>query len=570
MLFLLIPLLYSEAVAYPLSTNDTTAMTVTVDTFCNSFHVCVTDNKAVGIKRVVLLNDPYGEQVQPPSGKPGYEYKNVMFSPELNPDKDNSLVFVANTFNVCFDIYSTADNYLGYAPVYIQNAIGDWLLVELGLERTSFLQKFYPGADSIVFFGTLFKGEFKDTQYTFVNQLTFPRRDLYISRLEMEKENSSFDILSVSMNIPDTLYSGDTLRFRVRFNSNDTNDHYDNILLTKGCTMRFPVFGTGNSGLIYANDHDFGTVFIDTTKCTDTVRVKNVGLQPLIVNRDFYISDTKTVTFNPDIIHGKSKTLPVELLSGEEIMLRVCYSPQFEQNDSIELWLSTNIREPFRLQTKHVMNLRGKGLMKKVVWDRKQLFVKGDSTQQSIISVFLNNIQPSSQFVNKVYLQGSAMQEFSIINSESTLSNFVLSAEDADWFTISFKPDMTKPLAERYADRHATLVAELADSNVTMELIGTFNPLHVKHEFALDNISFSPNPVYGQDATLSFTLAEPKQLAISIYDILGREVISIPSQYYPGGSYSNVIGTSKLSDGSYILLVSDGVLTKSISFRVVK
>ena len=105
---------------------------------------------------------------------------------------------------------------------------------------------------------------------------------------------------------------------------------------------------------------------------------------------------------------------------------------------------------------------------------------------------------------------------------------------------------------------------------MTMELIGTFNQLRVKHELALEDVSFSPNPVYGQDATLTFTLPEPKQLAISIYDILGREVMSIPSQYYPSGTYSNPISSSKLGDGSYILRLSDGAFTKSTSFRVVK
>jgi hypothetical protein len=104
----------------------------------------------------------------------------------------------------------------------------------------------------------------------------------------------------------------------------------------------------------------------------------------------------------------------------------------------------------------------------------------------------------------------------------------------------------------------------------TMHLYGRGIAANSVQEHTLEEFSLHPNPVYGQDATLSFTLNEPKQLSIAIYDILGREVITLPSQYYSSGSYSNSISTVKLNDGSYILRVSDGVHTRSISFRVVK
>ncbi|HEY6172308.1 MAG TPA: T9SS type A sorting domain-containing protein, partial [Candidatus Kapabacteria bacterium] len=92
----------------------------------------------------------------------------------------------------------------------------------------------------------------------------------------------------------------------------------------------------------------------------------------------------------------------------------------------------------------------------------------------------------------------------------------------------------------------------------------------VPQELQLEEFRIHPNPTLGEDIKASFGLIEPKELRFTVYDMLGREVLSVPSSYFAKGKQSVTLPVSKLGEGGYILRVCDGVLTRSVSFRVVK
>lgn len=92
----------------------------------------------------------------------------------------------------------------------------------------------------------------------------------------------------------------------------------------------------------------------------------------------------------------------------------------------------------------------------------------------------------------------------------------------------------------------------------------------VVEELQLEELRIHPNPTLGEDITASFGLTEPKELHFAIYDMLGREVLSVPSSHFAKGKQSVLLPVSKLDEGGYILRVSDGVFSRSMSFRVLK
>jgi hypothetical protein len=528
----------------------TDSILVTVDTLCDRWKVHVKDLiDSRGIKRITL-NPIYSD--------------NFVLDPVSDTDRNGVIEFDLMPKQVYFELLKINSKFTASAVINIDHRTGELSsrvlnsLIDDGRKVT-----YSPPLTDKYDFGTSVFKSSKLKKFRIVNEES-SQKSLVVNDIWLESPSSNFSLSDISKPLPYILKQGDTITYTVSFNANIIYDTKNRVILDVECyKVDIPLEGHVLTGVIDVDDLDYGELFIGEKKCLDLM-VKNIG------NNWFTLNDVSPLKSTTDDITNLHINDPHLVEVGGAIVFVLCYNPTKVGNDSVVLHWENSIAPELEMYMKNTSVIRGVSSIAEVKWVKSLLRFQADSTQSQFFTTIFHNHAPAGTFVKRFYISGKDSAEFEIFNSLSPLSNVTMLRNETDWFDIAFKPDMTKPLAERYADRHATLVAELADSNVTMELIGTFNPLHVKHEFALDNISFSPNPVYGQDATLSFTLAEPKQLAISIYDILGREVISIPSQHYSSGSYSNVIGTSKLSDGSYILRVSDGVLTKSISFRVVK
>lgn len=540
--------LFLLALASRESMAATDSVSVTVDTLTDGWRICVEDIRVnPGITSIVVASS--GDNCE-------------LLASDAKPSIDNHVKIADTQSVVCFTV-------LRMVPSWRSKII-------LSIERVNFKYTEYtvngrqeydcdPVSGGIHSF---FVYNYKDSQLVemTIRNPVWSNKQLAIDDISLENGNANFYISAISKALPIVLNSGDSLSVVIKFQALQIGWMFDRLAIKRDIkTDHIILQGVLRVGKISCHDLDFGEVFLGERVC-DKVTIRNSGDEyfTLLMQDSSHQSINKLYFTEGDVLPSTIATQ-----SGHEF--QYCYEPEFvSQGDTMFVKWVTDIDSSFLGLMVDSSIIVAYSSVPDVKWNKAYLKFQADSTQSVFLTTIFHNHAPAGTFVKRFYISGADSAEFEIFNSLSPLSNVTMLRNETDWFDIAFKPDMTKPLNERYTDRHATLVAELADSNVTMELIGTFNPLHVKHELAIENISFSPNPVYGQDATLSFALPEPKQLSISIYDILGREVISIPSQYYSSGSFSNIIATSKLGDGSYILRVSDGSSTKSIGFRVVK
>jgi hypothetical protein len=69
--------------------------------------------------------------------------------------------------------------------------------------------------------------------------------------------------------------------------------------------------------------------------------------------------------------------------------------------------------------------------------------------------------------------------------------------------------------------------------------------------------SVYPNP-FNSSVTISFTLSNPGNVNLYIYDILGRKIANPINEYLPSGKYNYVFTATRLASGVYLYRVSSG------------
>ena len=72
-----------------------------------------------------------------------------------------------------------------------------------------------------------------------------------------------------------------------------------------------------------------------------------------------------------------------------------------------------------------------------------------------------------------------------------------------------------------------------------------------------------PNP-FASNTTLEFGLPEPSHVEIEVYDILGREVMTVTDQDYASGNYAIELNANQLASGMYMyrMVANEAVFTK--------
>lgn len=540
-LFLLLVLCVCESKA------ATDSISVAIDTLCDGWRVCVTDNRVGGGITDITL--PYATTF------------NVMFGLTLDPNTDGFVTTVDTPKTFCFQIFRQTT----YRSSEIQLLIGTTKGVITSTFHGEPRYRLIPDHGSYHVFDSY--------EYDVRSNYNFSLRapDIYtkaitVKEISLVRNDTCFSVQTFPSNLPVTLKYGESVDIELEYHAIRAGWNYDSLMIVTDCDTTYMSFwGSSKSGTIQAFDINFDSLYVGEEK-HDAIFVQNTSTQTVNIRN---ITITGNENMGISIIDTIS--MPFDLNPSNGVALTVKYRPvKASVRDSMQIKWETDIDPHFLQYMKDSSIVIGSAKLPEVKWDARKLRFQADSTSKVFRTLNFINQAPAGTQVKRFYISGPDADEFEIFNSLLPRSNVEMNRDESDWFDIAFKPDMMKPPSERYADRHATLVAELKDSNVTTELLGTFNPLNVKRDLALHDLVINPNPMYGQDATLSFTLAEEKQLSISIYDILGREVRSIPTEYYSSGSFSNTIHTSKLADGSYILRVSDGSSTKSISFRVVR
>jgi hypothetical protein len=62
----------------------------------------------------------------------------------------------------------------------------------------------------------------------------------------------------------------------------------------------------------------------------------------------------------------------------------------------------------------------------------------------------------------------------------------------------------------------------------------------------------SPNPILaGYESTIEYRIHVAGEINLTVYDILGREVVKLVNEYKSGGTYSVTLNTKGLPSGVY-------------------
>jgi len=84
-------------------------------------------------------------------------------------------------------------------------------------------------------------------------------------------------------------------------------------------------------------------------------------------------------------------------------------------------------------------------------------------------------------------------------------------------------------------------------------------PLSILNGIQLGNFEIAPNP-FENSTVVAFTLIQTQNVAISILNLLGEEVVKVGEKLYEPGNYKEAIYASSLPSGIYFVDVKvDGV-----------
>ena len=83
------------------------------------------------------------------------------------------------------------------------------------------------------------------------------------------------------------------------------------------------------------------------------------------------------------------------------------------------------------------------------------------------------------------------------------------------------------------------------------------------------NLGSYPNP-FNPATVLTYTLTEPSQVSLVIYDITGREVVTLLNGWYSAGEHRQLWNASNLSSGIYFARLSVGNLTRIQKLLLIK
>lgn len=152
----------------------------------------------------------------------------------------------------------------------------------------------------------------------------------------------------------------------------------------------------------------------------------------------------------------------------------------------------------------------------------------------------------------------------SIFNRDSAYSvlenlPFELAPFGVDTITVKFKPELDKDYFDGLHLRWETEGQRIAQ---VIPLIGSTDPnfTNVEAEYILKEYTLSqnyPNP-FNPSTTIRYQLPEQSLVTIKVYDILGREVVTLVNQEKPAGSYEVQFEGTGLTSGIYFYQLKAG------------
>ena len=178
-----------------------------------------------------------------------------------------------------------------------------------------------PGSrpDSIVF-PSMKIGSQICTTFVLRNTAWFGQEPFVLESVALSTPDSAFRIPNFSA-LPLTLGGRDTVSLQVCFIANDTMVHRDSLLIQTDCfSFVIPIVGRGSTGLIFADDLDFGSVSIGDTVCKN-ILIKNIGTSDFILESSSVLSDFRSFSAN-------TGSLPLLIKAGDSVPVEICFHPE--------------------------------------------------------------------------------------------------------------------------------------------------------------------------------------------------------------------------------------------------
>ncbi len=459
-----------------LGTGDSADMTIKVDTLCTGWRICATDHHVNGgIKSAFLMDDQFGDIYPYDSKVRGpYQYYNTSFTPDLDPNATREIIFEGLDTTECFNI--TIDNIGkdGYAPVMITDNNGNGKMVELYYKKAAVT--YIPSPDTMTNFGIQYIFDTTDLTFKFINNKA-SQKPYIIEEIDLIKNNPAFQVLSYSpaKPFPFSLTPGDTLSIKVRFTYSDTGYFFDSLKMKTDCfTTYWPIEGTIGTGIIVANDHNFGNVIVGDTRCIDSLTVRNIGNMPFILTEAWLLTNSTTFSFDPKRIRVGSRdyALPYTIPPGGSVKVYVCFTPNREGADSSDLNHDADIRGPYKHSIKDVSHLKGNGIKPGVNWDKNEDSLVVICEEEVIHRRYLLNTSTAPITVDKLFIDGPDAAEFRIVATQNPLE-IAIDTGASVWVDFAFKADLSKPYTLlRTAFLRATNTFDSTDIDV-VSLYGT-------------------------------------------------------------------------------------------------
>ncbi len=460
---------------------------VTVDTFCNHWHVTVRDS--IPLTSATLIDDAEGNVY----GKPGKVYFNALFDPNDDPDNKREIVFRGTDTLVQFDVLVSNPFDSAYAPIIIYDKHGTHIIIELRYQapsaKLSLLPNLPPALDSLGFPNTMINQQVCST-LVYINTAKVGGASFHINSVKLQK-NIDFQINSISPGVPATLKPGDTLKVEVCYTAKDTVYAQDSIIAQTDCSEApLLAIGKGATPLIYATDIDFGNVAVGTTLCKP-LTVSNKGSVPFMLTVDWVLHNIKEFKMDPQ----SAAKLPVPIPPGGHINLTFCYTPtQIGQNDSTSTDWATDVDNKYANQIKKWSYLKGTPIKPGVVWDRPKQDLTVICEDTALIRVWLKSTANTKTLVNQVYFGGADASEFTIAANQfnySPFGNFSINPGDSMWVDVKFGANLAKTGAALYAPRKADLIATFVSEGAAGGVDSTVLPFtgFVQHS----ELTFNPS-----------------------------------------------------------------------------
>ncbi|MEP7235362.1 MAG: choice-of-anchor D domain-containing protein, partial [Ignavibacteriota bacterium] len=335
---------YANPAGASLSSGDSAKFSVTVDSFCGKWHICIEDNRMndAGIRSITILNDSAGVQFYP--AKRSY---NTFLDSNYDHVGTGDVQLAGNQKSICFDVNIKNPIDSAYAAVLITDNAGN--LKVLDLKYIAPKLSISPSSGNVSFsdvrIGT-------DTCLT----ITIVNESVVVQTLQSVKIDTigGLSLASVSRVLPAQMQPNDSLNFNICYAPNQKGPISDTLHIALDCfTIPIRITGNGRTGLISATDVSFGKS--DTAKTVSkSVTITNIGTWGFALITGSTITGSNAFSIIPP-------NFPTILGPNAVLSITINYSPKHIGKDTAIIHWATDIATPYTQSVKSYSTLTGEG-----------------------------------------------------------------------------------------------------------------------------------------------------------------------------------------------------------------